>query len=95
MGDSPTEVRIRDLVAWIAPVEETNPVKPIDKAILGVVSESPGRNASEPVGGPVNLILPKAEPSPVGRRLHDTSKSDRCVVSLRRGSRGSTVTKTC
>ena len=50
VGDSPTEVRIRNLVAWIAPVEETKPVKPIDKAILGIVSESPGRNASEPLG---------------------------------------------
>ena len=27
-------------------------MKPIDKAILGMVSESPGRNASEPRGGP-------------------------------------------
>jgi hypothetical protein len=26
-------------------------VKPTDKAILGMVSESPGRNASEPTGG--------------------------------------------
>ena len=42
MGVSPTEVRIRDLVAWIALVEETKLVKPIDKAIFGIVSESPG-----------------------------------------------------
>lgn len=26
-------------------------MKPIDKAIFGMVSESPGRNASEPTGG--------------------------------------------
>ena len=26
-------------------------MKPIDKAILGMVSESPGRNASEHIGG--------------------------------------------
>ena len=57
MGVSPTEVRARDLVAWIAPVEETNPVKPIDKAVLGAVSKSPGRNASEPIGGLVRITL--------------------------------------
>jgi hypothetical protein len=33
-------------------VEETKRMKLIDKAILGMVSESPGRNASEPTGGP-------------------------------------------
>jgi len=35
-------------VAWVATVEETNLLKPTDKAIFGMVSESPGRNASEP-----------------------------------------------
>ena len=38
-------------VAWVAWVEETKPMKPTDKVILGMVSESPGRNASEPTGG--------------------------------------------
>jgi hypothetical protein len=38
-------------VAWIASAEETKLMKPIDKAILGMVSESPGRNVSEPRGG--------------------------------------------
>ena len=32
-------------------VEETKPMKPTDKAILGMVSKSPGRNVSEPTGG--------------------------------------------
>ena len=32
-------------VAWVAWVEETKPMKPTDKAILGMVSESPCRNA--------------------------------------------------
>jgi hypothetical protein len=41
----------QDPVAWIASVEETKLMKPIDKAILGMVSESPGRNGSEPTGG--------------------------------------------
>ena len=51
VGDiSPTGVRVRSPVAWIAFVEETKWMKPIDKAILGMVSESPGRNVSEPRG---------------------------------------------
>jgi len=32
-------------------VEETKRMKPTDEAILGMVSESPGRNASESSGG--------------------------------------------
>ena len=32
-------------------MEETKRMKPTDKAILGMVSESPGRNESEPIGG--------------------------------------------
>ena len=38
-------------VAWVASAEETKWMKPTDKAILGMVSESPGRNVSEPRGG--------------------------------------------
>jgi hypothetical protein len=51
VGDSPTKVRVRSLVVWIAGRKETEFLKPIDKAILGMVSESPGRNESEPTGG--------------------------------------------
>ena len=51
VGDSPTGERVRDPVAWVAFVEETKRMKPTDKAILGMVSESPGRNASEPRSG--------------------------------------------
>ena len=51
VGVSPTRAIVRIPVAWIASVEETKRAKPIDKAILGMVSESPGRNASEPTGG--------------------------------------------
>ena len=47
VGISPTRVRVRSPVARVASVEET---KPTDKAIFGMVSESPGRNASEPSG---------------------------------------------
>jgi len=38
-------------IARIASVEETERMKPIDKALCGRVSESPGRNASEPTSG--------------------------------------------
>ena len=48
-------------VAWVAFVEETKRMKPTDKAALGAVSESPGRNDSEPTGGP-DTNNPKAEP---------------------------------
>jgi len=34
-------------VAWVASVEETKRMKPTDKAILGMVSKSSGRNESE------------------------------------------------
>jgi hypothetical protein len=51
VGDSPTGERVRDPVAWVAFVEETKRMKPTDKAILGMVSESPGRNVSEPRSG--------------------------------------------
>ena len=55
VGASPTGEEVRIPVAWIVSVEETKPVKLIDKAIFGMVSESPGRNVSEPTGGLVNL----------------------------------------
>ena len=43
-------------VAWVAFAEETKRVKPTDKAILGMVSESSGRNESEPSSGLVKII---------------------------------------
>jgi hypothetical protein len=54
---------------------ETKRMKPTDKAILGMVSESLGRNASEPRGGLDKEFNPKAEPSMVGRRLHGVAQS--------------------
>ena len=51
VGGSPTGGKVRTPVAWVAFVEETKRMKPTDKAILGMVSESPGRNASEPRSG--------------------------------------------
>jgi len=37
-------------------------MKLIDKAIFGMVSESSGRNASEPTGSLVRIKIPEAEP---------------------------------
>jgi hypothetical protein len=61
--------RVRTSVAWVASVEETKRMKPTDQAIFGMVSESPGRNASEPSGG-LDKKTPEAEPSRVGRRQY-------------------------
>jgi hypothetical protein len=70
-------------------------MKPTDKAILGMVSESPGRNASEPSGGLDKKMIPEAEPSPSGRRQHDRL----WLTEMARHSggvvRGSTVTRVC
>jgi hypothetical protein len=55
VGVSPTGERVRIPVAWIALVEETKPMKPIDKALARRVSKSPGRNVSEPTGGLENF----------------------------------------
>src|SRR6266446_6780965 len=70
-------------------------MKPTDKAILGMVSKSPGRNVSEPRGGLDKIKHPKAEPALVGRRQHDMAQTDRSGMSLRRGGRDSTVTRAC
>lgn len=95
VGVSPIKVRVRNLVAWVASVEETKRMKPTDKAILGMVSESPGRNESEPTGGLDKKRTSEAEPSSYGRRQHGMTWADRDVMTLRRGGRGSTVTRAC
>ncbi len=76
-------------------MEETKRMKLIDKAILGMVSESPGRNESEPIGGPDKKLISEAERSGAGRRQYEMSQADRRGMSLRRGGRDSTVTRTC
>ena len=45
-------------------------LKPIDKAIFGMVSESPGRNESERTGSLESVEAPEAEPLSRGRRQH-------------------------
>ena len=48
VGGKPHRGKIQSLVAWIAGRKGTESLKPIDKAILGMVSESSGRNLREP-----------------------------------------------
>ena len=82
-GVSPTGGRVRTSVAWVASVEETKRMKPIDQAIFGMMSESPGRNASEPTYG-----LDKIKrPSPLwsGEGSMDRLWADRDSLPLRRG----------
>ncbi len=45
-------------------------MKPIDKAIFGMVSESSGRNESATHRWPRKPKTPGAEPAPKGRRQH-------------------------
>jgi len=63
------------------------------KAIFGMMSKSPGRNTSEPIGSLVRIKAPEAEPVVWGRRQHGMSQADRCGMSLRQGGRDSTVTR--
>ena len=51
-------------------------MKLTDKAIVRMVSESPGRNASEPAGGPDKRITAEAELSMVERRQQGASQTD-------------------
>ena len=79
MGASPTGETVRVPVAWVAFVEETKRMKPTDKAILGMVSESPGRNVSEPRSGldKINFRRPSplwsGEGNMTWRRLTDAA----------------------
>ena len=63
-GISPARVRIRSPVAWMAGMRETDYLKPIDKAVFRTVSESPGRNESESIGGPESAKPRRPSPQP-------------------------------
>ena len=63
-GDSPVRVRIRSSVVWMAGRRETEYLKPIDKASVRDVSESPGRNESERTGGPESENPRRPSPHP-------------------------------
>lgn len=62
MGDRPTKVIVRGLVAWIAERREIEFLMPIDKAIFRMVSESSGRNESERRSG-LEKAKPQRKPS--------------------------------
>ena len=49
-------------------------MKPTDKVILGMMSESPGRNEGEPAGSLDKKNNSKAEPFNIGRRQHGKRK---------------------
>jgi len=63
-GVSPARVKISNSVAWMADMRETKYLKPIDKAIFWMVSESPGRNESERIGGPESAKPQRPSPQP-------------------------------
>ncbi len=63
-GVSPVRVRIRSPLAWMAGKRETEYLKPIDKASVRDVSESPGRNESERTGGPESENPRRSSPHP-------------------------------
>src|SRR6266581_1533328 len=67
-GVNPARARVRGPVAWIVRRKETESRKSIDKAILGMVSESSGRNESKRTGGPENV-------NPRGRALGNGVKA--------------------
>ena len=64
VGDRPTKVIVRGLVAWIAERREIEFLMPIDKAILRMVSKSSGRNESERRFG-LEKSKPQRKPSPL------------------------------
>jgi hypothetical protein len=73
-GVNPVGAKVRSPVAWIVRRKETESRKSIDKAILGMVSESLGRNESERTGGPENV-------NPGGRALGNGAKAAWDVAS--------------
>jgi len=59
------------------------------------VGASPRRNASEPTGGLETKYDLEAELFPSARRQHGMTWAARCVLSLWRGGRNSTMTRAC
>jgi hypothetical protein len=93
-GVSPVGAGARGPVAWMAGRRETDALKPIDIAISGMFSESPGRNGSERTGSLERSEAPEAEPVMVGRRQQGLSQAGWRGGSLRRGESDGTGTRT-
>ena len=94
VGDRPTGAKVRSSVAGIAGGRETELLKPIDKAILGMVSESPGCNANEPIGGLENSSSEGRARALWGKAARIVA-TDRRGEKLWRGGRDGTVTRAC
>jgi hypothetical protein len=92
-GNKPIKVEVRRLVAWIAGGRESELLKPIDKAIHGMVAS---HRAVTKVNAEVapKLIAPEAEPSAVGRRQHGSPQADWRGEPLWRGGSDSTMART-
>jgi hypothetical protein len=71
VGVSPTGVTARRPVAWMVGWRNTKTRKPIDNAILGMASESPGRTARERRGGPERETPRRPSPHPEGEGRRD------------------------
>ena len=76
VGDRPTKVIVRGLVAWIAERREIEFLMPIDKAIFRMGSKSSGRNESERRFGLEKRKPQVAELASVEPRQHETSHAD-------------------
>jgi len=93
-GVKPAGARARGPVAWMAGWRETEALKPIDQAIRRMVSEWPGRNASERRGSLERRkvrrpsVCEAREGSRGRRSLADAGRS------LRRGGSDGTVART-
>ena len=70
-------------------------MKPTDKAILGMVSKSLGRNESDPRGGLDTNKLRRPSLLPTGEGSMKVSQLTDAAVHSGGVVRGSTVTRTC
>ena len=74
VGGKPTEVKVRNLVAWIGEKRETESPKSIDKAIFRMVSKSSGRNDRK-------RKVASKNSRPKGRNLRSWMKAAWCVAN--------------
>jgi hypothetical protein len=72
-GSQPRRGKSQSPVTRVAGWRETETLKPTDEAIERMVSESPGRNASERTGGPERLQSRRPNLTVERRRRHGTS----------------------
>src|SRR5206468_3863831 len=73
---------------------ETEPLKPIDQAIVRMVSELPGRNVSKREGSPDNAEVRRPNRCRAGEGSRARRSLADAAVPLRRGGSGGMVTRT-